>query len=199
MPDAESLSLIRSSTCWSGPTRSGLRSGTADQPVKALADRALKADWIMALKVMATAIRATATARSSLTTPERSTSFHNDVQQLDPRLMAKYHRFQLDEKIVDARGRDAHHDISTKLYAINVSARTDLDVARYIKVTPGGTHPLEATYALVSFDAVRMKIQRPGARQGCRVAIGVTENSLEVLGLSMSKWKDRISLAYLNS
>jgi putative transposase len=114
--------------------------------------------------------------------------------RFDPALIAKYQRRfpGFDEKIVAlyARGmstRDIQKHVD-ELYGITispdlVSAVTD---AVLDEVTAWQSRPLEATYAIVFFDAVRVKIRDEGlvANKAVYLAIGMrTSGQKEVLGL----------------
>jgi putative transposase len=114
--------------------------------------------------------------------------------RFDPALIAKYRRRfpGFDEKIIAlyARGlstRDIQKHVG-ELYGISispdlVSAVTD---AVLDEVTAWQNRPLESTYAIVFFDAVRVKIRDEGvvSNKAVYLAIGVrTSGNKEVLGL----------------
>lgn len=114
--------------------------------------------------------------------------------QFDPALIPKYaRRFPgFDEKIIAlyARGmstRDIQAHID-ELYGVRISANLVSAVTEAVmdEATAWQNRPLEATYAIVYFDALRVKIRDEGLvrNKAVYLAIGVTcEGTKEILGL----------------
>src|SRR5690554_2849438 len=114
--------------------------------------------------------------------------------QFDPALIPKYaRRFPgFDEKIIAlyARGmstRDIQAHID-EIYGVRISANLVSAVTEAVmdEATAWQNRPLEATYAIVYFDALRVKIRDEGLvrNKAVYLAIGVTcEGTKEILGL----------------
>jgi len=114
--------------------------------------------------------------------------------QFDPALIPKYaRRFPgFDEKIIAlyARGmstRDIQAHID-EIYGVRISANLVSAVTEAVmdEATAWQNRPLEATYAIVDFDALRVKIRDEGLvrNKAVYLAIGVTcEGTKEILGL----------------
>ena len=112
----------------------------------------------------------------------------------DPQLIGKYQRRfpGFDEKIISmyARGMSTREIAGhlRELYGIEASAELISTVTDTVieEVTAWQNRPLEATYALVFLDAIRVKIRDEGLvrNKAIHVAIGVRADGLkEVLGL----------------
>ena len=173
------------------------RNGLLDDLKKALAERALNAemDHHLATGVGGNSRNGygrktvtTATGKLELEIPrDRQSSF-------DPQLIAKYQRRfpGFDEKIVSmyARGMSVREIAGhlRDLYGIDaspdlISAVTD---AVLDEVAAWQTRPLEPVYAIVFFDALRVKIRDEGLvrNKAVHIALGVrADGTKEILGL----------------
>jgi putative transposase len=172
--------------------------GLLDELKKALAERALNAEMDHHLSGEEGAGNSrngygrktvvTDTGRIELAVPrDRQASF-------DPQLIAKYQRRfpGFDDKIVSmyARGMSTREIVGhlRELYGIDVSPDLVSAVTDAVldEVATWQNRPLEATYPLVFFDALRVKVRDEGLvrNKAIHIALGVrADGTKEVLGL----------------
>mgnify|MGYP001767089370 FL=1 len=171
--------------------------GLLDDLKKALAERALNAEMDHHLATGEAANSRNGYGRKSVVTDTGKIDLEipRDRQStFDPQLIAKYQRRfpGFDDKIISmyARGMSTREIVGhlRDLYGIDVSpdlisAVTDA-VLDEVAVWQG--RPLEATYPLVFFDAIRVKIRDEGLvrNKAVHVALGVrVDGAKEILGL----------------
>lgn len=171
--------------------------GLLDDLKKALAERALNAEMDHHLATGETTNRRNGYGRKSVVTDTGKIDLEipRDRQStFDPQLIAKYQRRfpGFDDKIISmyARGMSTREIVGhlRDLYGVDVSpdlisAVTDA-VLDEVAVWQG--RPLEATYPLVFFDAIRVKIRDEGLvrNKAVHVALGVrADGAKEILGL----------------
>ena len=176
------------------------KDGLLDELKKALAERVLNAEMDHHLETGEADRRSnsrngygkktvlTDTGRIGLEVPrDRLSSF-------DPQLIAKYQRRfpGFDEKIISmyARGMSTREIQGhlRELYGIDVSPDLVSTVTDAVleEVTEWQNRPLEALYALIFFDAIRIKVRDEGTvrNKAVYVALGVRpDGSKEILGL----------------
>lgn len=171
--------------------------GLLDDLKKALAERALNAEMDHHLATGEAANSRNGYGRKSVVTDTGMIDLEipRDRQStFDPQLIAKYQRRLpgFDDKIISmyARGMSTREFVGhlRDLYGVDVSpdlisAVTDA-VLDEVAVWQG--RPLEATYPLVFFDAIRVKIRDEGLvrNKAVHVALGVrADGAKEILGL----------------
>lgn len=171
--------------------------GLLDDLKKALAERALNAEMDHHLATGEAANSRNGYGRKSVVTDTGKIDLEipRDRQStFDPQLIAKYQRRfpGFDDKIISmyARGMSTREIVGhlRELYGVDVSpdlisAVTDA-VLDEVAVWQG--RPLEATYPLVFFDAIRVKIRDEGLvrNKAVHVALGVrVDGAKEILGL----------------
>jgi putative transposase len=173
------------------------QNGLLEQLKKALTERALKAELDHHLADDESGNRRNGYGRKTVLTDTGSVELaipRDRTATFDPQLIGKYQRRfpGFDEKIISmyARGMSTREIAGhlRELYGIDVSANLISTVTDAVieEVTAWQNRPLEATYALVFLDALRVKIRDEGLvrNKAIHVAIGVrADGGKEVLGL----------------
>src|SRR6478672_755629 len=171
--------------------------GLVDELKKALAERALNAEMDHHLASEETGNSRNGYGRKTVTTETGTLALEipRDRQaSFDPQLIAKYQRRfpGFDDKIVSmyARGMSTREIVGhlRDLYGIDVSPDLISAVTDAVleEVTAWQARPLEATYPLIFFDALRVKIRDEGLvrNKAVHIALGVRANGTkEILGL----------------
>lgn len=171
--------------------------GLLDDLKKALAERALNAEMDHHLATGETANSRNGYGRKSVVTDTGKIDLEipRDRQStFDPQLIAKYQRRfpGFDDKIISmyARGMSTREIVGhlRELYGVDVSPDLISAVTDAVldEVTVWQGRPLEATYPLVFFDAIRVKIRDEGLvrNKAVHVALGVrADGAKEILGL----------------
>lgn len=173
------------------------QNGLLDQLKKALAERALKAELAHHLAGDESGNTRNGYGKKTVLTDAGALELsipRDRLATFDPQLIAKYQRRfpGFDEKIISmyARGMSMREIAGhlRELYGIDVSAELISTVTDAVieEVTAWQNRPLEATYALVFLDAIRVKIRDESLvrNKAIHVAIGVrADGAKEVLGL----------------
>ena len=171
--------------------------GLLDDLKKALAERALNAEMDHHLATGEAANSRNGYGRKSVVTDTGKIDLEipRDRQStFDPQLIAKYQRRfpGFDDKIISmyARGMSTREIVGhlRELYGVDVSPDLISAVTDAVldEVTVWQGRPLEATYPLVFFDAIRVKIRDEGLvrNKAVHVALGVrVDGAKEILGL----------------
>lgn len=171
--------------------------GLLDDLKKALAERALNAEMDHHLATGEAANSRNGYGRKSVVTDTGKIDLEipRDRQStFDPQLIAKYQRRfpGFDDKIISmyARGMSTREIVGhlRELYGVDVSPDLISAVTDAVldEVTAWQARPLEATYPLVFFDAIRVKIRDEGLvrNKAVHVALGVRADGVkEILGL----------------
>jgi putative transposase len=173
------------------------QNGLIDQLKKALAERALKAELDHHLGGDESGNTRNGYGKKTVLTDAGALELaipRDRAATFDPQLIGKYQRRfpGFDEKIISmyARGMSMREIAGhlRELYGIEVSAELISTVTDAVieEVTAWQNRPLEATYALVFLDAIRVKIRDESLvrNKAIHVAIGVrADGGKEVLGL----------------
>ena len=173
------------------------QNGLIDQLKKALAERALKAELDHHLGGDESGNTRNGYGKKTVLTDAGALELaipRDRAATFDPQLIGKYQRRfpGFDEKIISmyARGMSTREIAGhlKELYGIDVSAELISTVTDAVieEVTAWQNRPLEATYALVFLDAIRVKIRDESLvrNKAIHVAIGVrADGAKEVLGL----------------
>ena len=173
------------------------QNGLIDQLKKALAERALKAELDHHLGGDESGNTRNGYGKKTVLTDAGALELaipRDRAATFDPQLIGKYQRRfpGFDEKIVSmyARGMSQREIAGhlKEIYGIEVSAELISTVTDAVieEVTAWQNRPLEATYALVFLDAIRVKIRDESLvrNKAIHVAIGVrADGAKEVLGL----------------
>ena len=171
--------------------------GLLDDLKKALAERALNAEMDHHLATGEAANSRNGYGRKSVVTDTGKIDLEipRDRQStFDPQLIAKYQRRfpGFDDKIISmyARGMSTREIVGhlRELYGVDVSPDLISAVTDAVldEVAVWQARPLEATYPLVFFDAIRVKIRDEGLvrNKAVHVALGVrVDGAKEILGL----------------
>ena len=171
--------------------------GLLDDLKKALAERALNAEMDHHLATGETPNNRNGYGRKSVVTDTGKIDLEipRDRQStFDPQLIAKYQRRfpGFDDKIISmyARGMSTREIVGhlRELYGVDVSPDLISAVTDAVldEVAVWQARPLEATYPLVFFDAIRVKIRDEGLvrNKAVHVALGVRADGVkEILGL----------------
>lgn len=171
--------------------------GLLDDLKKALAERALNAEMDHHLATGEAANSRNGYGRKSVVTDTGKIDLEipRDRQStFDPQLIAKYQRRfpGFDDKIISmyARGMSTREIVGhlRELYGVDVSPDLISAVTDAVldEVAIWQARPLEATYPLVFFDAIRVKIRDEGLvrNKAVHIALGVrADGAKEILGL----------------
>lgn len=171
--------------------------GLLDDLKKALAERALNAEMDHHLAIGEAANSRNGYGRKSVVTDTGKIDLQipRDRQStFDPQLIAKYQRRfpGFDDKIISmyARGMSTREIVGhlRELYGVDVSPDLISAVTDAVldEVAVWQARPLESTYPLVFFDAIRVKIRDEGLvrNKAVHVALGVrVDGAKEILGL----------------
>jgi hypothetical protein len=184
-------------SCWPVPMRRPrlARTGLLDDLKKALVERVLNAEMDHHLAGEEPGNRRNGYGKKTVVTDTGTIALEvpRDRQaSFDPQLIAKYQRRfpGFDDKIISmyARGMSTREIVGRDLYGIDVSPDLISVVTDAVldEVAAWQARPLEATYPLVFFDALRVKIRDEGLvrNKAVHIALGVrADGTKQILGL----------------